>query len=388
MKNTTTNNTNAVKLTAKAAAALAEQISAERNAHAAAVADNIGKRAYLERNAHAAADYAAAAVERKPDGKTAADAVRAAAKAAAALADFDTNAADTLNALDYAQYAINTNAAPLANIVDGLARIAAFGTLNKVFEKTGNKKIQRVKIELVKALNARDSLSELSNSGEQIAAKYNKRTGKAKQAEYGGDLSAAMLKYADAVSCDAMDIYNAAYLSLWENITAFQYSLFDYVPATLARGCGGVMKKDRTVFQTACAAARRAIEQNSGTAVDTSRRYVWYEQYSDESGTVDIERINRKFAVALSYDNGGIELTDTDGAESEYLRELYARLADTLSERENAILSLRLNGYSRNAIADKLNIQRGNVNTYIQRIAAKAKAIPSLADAIRAAGIE
>jgi hypothetical protein len=192
------------------------------------------------------------------------------------------------------------------NHIDELARKATSGTLKRIYTATGNKRI----LDLMRDLQA--DFANLDNG-------------------------------LDNTVSDAYDIYLCAYEYLHYMIICKGYG----EQTTLAVTLKGGKEKTRTVYQWACVAARKYIYSNK--AIDSNGKYVYIEDMGgdDEDGN---NALDREYIRMGKYD--GIE----DYSTYDTYKELRQSLR--LTDRQDSILTMRMQGMSVTVIADKLQVSQ------------------------------
>lgn len=179
--------------------------------------------------------------------------------------------------------------------------------------------------------------------------------------------SARLVSLVDEYSMgDGADLYQTAAAYLWERLAADGL--------TLNSLCRGVDTKGRThvrtVYQWACILVRRAIRERSRMDAQTAAGYTYFsdgyqdaENLEDEGGDI-VRRAPKLYDTTPTLD--GMSTAEN----LEKLDKLVEQLG--LSAQQWAILHKRLQGMSRNAIADELDVERNTVNKQMARIRDKA----------------
>ena len=178
----------------------------------------------------------------------------------------------------------------------------------------------------------------------------------------------------------------------------FIYSLYCGIVADITENkkTGAPLSDGYDIAQTACAYLCEYIGKGlhdkttdgqtdkDGNPVDVLRgcfravnRYIMGERQREYKRAY-VDEIDEKTGATLYYEIP--EFYDIPTA-TDYKRVNELITALKLSQNEKRFLSYRLRGYSLDVIAQKMGIARGNVNTYRQRIKAKADKIGLTANA-------
>lgn len=230
-------------------------------------------------------------------------------------------------------------------LIHDLAIRATAGTLKRIYDASGNEKIQELRNNLQKDLN------HVSSS----------------------DYRQAENIFSDHVLSEAYDLYMTAYEYLFRKIIKEGKADQDTEARTQKNGT----EKTRTIFQWACVEVRQAIYAEK--AIENSGKYTYIEDMKLDGETAENALERHYIRMGKYYDMGGTIHNDgLTGMAGVYTAdnstyEGYQGILEEidLSDRQKLIIHYRMQGVSVSAIGEKLGVSQQAISKSLQQVQKK-----------------
>ena len=216
----------------------------------------------------------------------------------------------------------------IINTIDILARMAAAGTLKKIYTTSAHEQIRKYQFQLQADFKLTD------NMGTENLTKH---------------------------FSDAYDIYLTAYDYLYDKIMIETLTPNCILSETLKNGT----TKTRTVYQWACIKVRQYIYSHK--AIENNSKYIYIEDLKKSSDDTTENALDREYIRVGKYND--IHDYNDFTTVSDILNAL------DLSRKEKDILNLRLRGLSTTEIADKYDVTHQAISKNLLKIQEKVKDI-------------